>query len=58
MNKLPRKGRVFSQFFGGWVKIDRVINDQRWYFIFNGKVTRAQTPLSWFIDRGYYQEDK
>lgn len=57
MIKLPTRGRVYSQFFGGWITIDRVVNDYRWYFRFNGKVMRAQTPLSWFIKQHLYQEE-
>lgn len=43
----------YSKFFSAWLRIYSVENMSNWYFMLGAKVTRAQTPLIYFVKEGF-----
>ena len=43
---------AYSKFFHAWLRIHSVNNMRNWYFMLGNNVTKAQTPLIYFVKEG------
>lgn len=46
--KIKVNDMLYSKYFGGWIKVIKIIDNENWWFFHNGMTLKAQTPLSHF----------
>lgn len=43
--------KIFSSYFREWLVVTKYVSDEEFYFNYNGRTLRNQTPMSYFIEK-------
>jgi len=46
--KIKEGEMLHSKFFGGWIKVVKIVDNDNWWFFYDGHTLKARTPLSFF----------
>ena len=48
---------IYSDFFDSWLLIHKIIDDKNWYFTHEGKVMKAQTRLTYYMEKDLFRKN-